>query len=143
MSTIAVAPLSTSEAESLISAATRAAETAGVPVSVAVLDAGGQLIAFRRDDQARLISGETSRVKAYTSLQLNAPTLDLAGAVQPGGPLHSLPTALERPLLFVGGGLPVHRDGQLIGAIGVGGGTPDQDHSFAATAIAARPGDEV
>jgi uncharacterized protein GlcG (DUF336 family) len=59
--------------------------------------------------------------------------------VQPGGPLHSLPTALDRPLLFVGGGMPVHRDGQLIGAIGVGGGTPDQEHSCAASAIAARP----
>jgi uncharacterized protein GlcG (DUF336 family) len=135
MSTIAVAPLCAAEAESLITAATRAAETAGVPLSVAVLDTSGQLIAFRRDDQARLISGETSRVKAYTSLQLDAPTAELAGAVQPGGPLHSLPTALDRPLLFVGGGMPVHRDGQLIGAIGVGGGTPDQDHSFATTAI--------
>lgn len=138
MTTIAVAPLSTFEAESLISAATHAAATAGVPVSVAVLDTSGQLLAFRRDDQARLISGETSRAKAYTSLQLNAPTADLADAVQPGGPLHSLPTALDRPLLFVGGGLPVHRDGQLIGAIGVGGGTPDQDHSFAAAATAER-----
>jgi uncharacterized protein GlcG (DUF336 family) len=135
MSTAAVIPLSTSEADSLISAANRAAQSAGVAVSVAVLDTGGHLLAFRRDDRAPLVSGETSRAKAYTSLQLNTATTDLAAAAQPGAPLHSLHTALDRPVLFLGGGVPIHRDGRLIGAIGVGGGTPDQDHSFATTAI--------
>jgi uncharacterized protein GlcG (DUF336 family) len=127
--------LSTSDADSLVTAAARAAEAAGVPVSVAVLDAGGQLLAFRRDDRAPLISWETSRAKAYTSVQLNTPTTDLTNAAQPGAPFFGLPSALERPLLFIGGGIPVRRDGRLIGAIGVGGGTPDQDHSFATAAL--------
>ncbi|MFJ8086525.1 heme-binding protein [Streptomyces sp. NPDC096205] len=133
--TTAVTPLTTADAEALVSAARRAAEAAGVAVSVTVLDAGGHLLAFRRDDRAVLISGETSTRKAYTALQLDAPTADLVDAVKPDGPFHSLPTALDRPLLFIAGGIPVHRDGRLIGAIGVGGGAPEQDHSFATTAL--------
>ncbi|MFZ3569355.1 GlcG/HbpS family heme-binding protein [Streptomyces sp. BH097] len=137
MSTTAIAPLSTQDAETLVSAARLAAEAAGVTVSVTVLDAGGHLLAFRRDDRAVLISGETSTRKAYTALQLNAPTADLVDLVKPEGPFHTLPTALDRPLLFIAGGLPVHRDGRLIGAIGVGGGAPEQDHGFATAAVEA------
>ncbi|WP_328302539.1 heme-binding protein [Streptomyces sp. NBC_00435] len=131
----AVAPLTTTDAEALVAAATAAADVAGVAVSVSVLDAGGHLLAFRRDDRAVLISGETSTRKAFTALQLDAPTADLVDAVQPGGPFHTLPTALDRPLLFIAGGLPVRRAGRLIGAIGVGGGAPAQDHGFAGTAL--------
>ncbi|MET8474076.1 heme-binding protein [Streptomyces sp. NPDC006422] len=137
MSTTAVTPLSTQDAETLVSAARLAAEAAGVTVSVTVLDAGGHLLAFRRDDRAVLISGETSTRKAYTALQLNAPTAELVDLVKPEGPFHSLPTALDRPLLFIAGGLPIHRDGRLIGAIGVGGGAPEQDHGFATAAVEA------
>ncbi|GGR68538.1 MULTISPECIES: GlcG/HbpS family heme-binding protein [Streptomyces] len=137
MSTTAVAPLTIEDAELLVARARRAAEDAGVAVSVTVLDAGGHLLAFRRDDRAVLISGETSTRKAYTALQLNAPTADLVDAVRPGGLFHTLPTALDRPLLFIAGGVPVRRDGRLIGAIGVGGGAPEQDHGFATAAVAA------
>ncbi|MFD7706132.1 heme-binding protein [Streptomyces sp. NPDC059786] len=138
MSTItAVAPLTIQDAEFLVTEATRAAETAGVTVSVTVLDAGGHLLAFRRDDRAVLISGETSTRKAYTALQLDSATADLVDAVQPGGLFHTLPTALDRPLLFIAGGVPVRRDGRLIGAIGVGGGAPEQDHGFATAAAEA------
>jgi uncharacterized protein GlcG (DUF336 family) len=135
--TLAVAPLSIQDAETLVEAARSAAEAAGVAVAVTVLDAGGQLLAFRRDDRAVLIAGETSTRKAYTALQLNAPTADLVDAVQPGGLFHTLPTGLDRPLLFIAGGVPVHREGRLIGAIGVGGGAPDQDHGFANAAVEA------
>lgn len=135
--TTAVAPLTIQDAENLVATASRAAEAAGVTVSVTVLDAGGHLLAFRRDDRAVLISGETSTRKAYTALQLNAPTADLVDAVKPDGPFHSLPTALSQPLLFIAGGVPVHRDGRLIGAIGVGGGAPEQDHAFATAAVEA------
>ncbi|MGW0561097.1 GlcG/HbpS family heme-binding protein [Streptomyces sp. NPDC003016] len=132
-----VVPLTIQDAETLVDAARRAAEEAGVTVAVTVLDAGGHLPAFRRDDRTVLIAGETSTRKAYTALQLNAPTAELVDAVQPGGLFHTLPTALERPLLFIAGGVPVHRDGRLIGAVGVGGGAPGQDHGFATTAVAA------
>ncbi|MET9859604.1 heme-binding protein [Streptomyces smyrnaeus] len=132
-----VTPLTTADAETLIAAARRAADEAGVPVSITVLDAGGHLLAFRRDERAVLISGETSTAKAYTALQLNAPTAEVADLVKPDGPFHSLPTALNKPLLFIAGGVPVHRDGQLVGALGLGGGAPEQDHGFAQTALQA------
>ncbi|KMS66323.1 hypothetical protein ACM01_46030 [Streptomyces viridochromogenes] len=135
--TLAVAPLTTQDADLLVAAAHRAAEAAGVTASVTVLDAGGHLLSFRRDDRAVLISGETSTRKAYTALQLDTPTADLVDAVQPGGLFHTLSTALDRPLLFIAGGVPIHRDGRLIGAIGVGGGAPEQDHAFATAAIEA------
>ncbi|MEU0171135.1 heme-binding protein [Streptomyces iakyrus] len=135
--TTAVAPLTSQDADALVAAAQRAAEDAGVTISVTVLDAGGHLLAFRRDDRAVLISGETSIRKAYTALQLNAPTADLVDAVQPGGLFHTLPTALDRPLLFIAGGVPVHRDGRLVGAIGIGGGAPEQDHGFATASLEA------
>ncbi|MFI9466255.1 heme-binding protein [Streptomyces sp. NPDC052492] len=137
MSTTAVTPLTTADAEVLVTAAVKDAEAAGLTVSVTVLDAGGHLLAFRRDDRAVLISGETSTRKAYTALQLDAPTADLVDAVQPGGLFHTLPTALDRPLLFIAGGVPVRRDGRLIGSIGVGGGSPEQDHGIATTAVRA------
>ncbi|MEU6702349.1 GlcG/HbpS family heme-binding protein [Streptomyces wuyuanensis] len=135
--TTAVAPLTIEDAETLVAAAREAAEAADVTVAITVLDAGGHLLAFRRDDRAVLIAGETSNRKAYTALQLDAPTADLVDAVQPGGPFHSLPTALDRPLLFIAGGVPVRRNGRLIGAIGIGGGAPEQDHGFAAAALEA------
>ncbi|QIY56544.1 heme-binding protein [Streptomyces sp. RPA4-5] len=131
-----VRTLTTREAESLIEAAVRAAEGLGVRGSVTVLDAGGQLLGFRRDDSAVLISGETSTRKAYTALQLDAPTADLVDLVRPDGLFHTLPTALDRPLLFLAGGVPLHRDCRLIGALGFGGGAPEQDHRIVTAAIA-------
>ncbi|MFF3287061.1 heme-binding protein [Streptomyces sp. NPDC003023] len=138
--TTAVAPLTVEDAETLLDSARAAAQAAGVAVAVSVLDAGGHLLAFRRDDRAVLIAGETSTRKAYTALQLAAPTADLVDAVQPGGLFHTLPTALDRPLLFIAGGVPVLRDGRLVGAIGVGGGAPEQDHGFATAAVTALTG---
>ncbi|MEE1735904.1 heme-binding protein [Streptomyces sp. BE147] len=134
--TATLTPLTTADAETLVAAARRAARTAGAAVSVTVLDAGGHLLAFLRDDSAVLISGETSTRKAYTALQMGAPTADLVDLVKPDGPFHTLATALDRPLLFIAGGVPIHRDGKLVGAIGLGGGAPEQDHSFATAALA-------
>ena len=128
--------LTATDAELLLGTARDAAAAEGVKVSISVLDAGGHLLAFRRDEEALLISGETSTRKAYTAVQLNAATADVVDAVKPDGPFHTLATALDRPLLFIAGGIPVHRDGRLVGAIGVGGGAPEQDHSFAAAAVA-------
>lgn len=132
----AVRPLTTRDAELLIDAAVHAAEDLDVRGSVSVVDAGGQLLGFRRDDAAVLISGETSTRKAYTAVQLDTSTADLVELVRPDGLFHTLPTALDRPLLFLAGGVPLHRDGRLIGALGFGGGAPEQDHRIATAAIA-------
>ncbi|QMU70073.1 heme-binding protein [Streptacidiphilus sp. P02-A3a] len=130
--------LTAADAEQLIVAARMAADAAGVAVSVTVVDAGGHLLAFRRDERAVLISGETSTRKAYTALQLDCATADLVEAVQPGGVFHTLPTGLDRPLLFIAGGVPIRREGRLVGALGVGGGAPGQDHAFATAALGTR-----
>jgi uncharacterized protein GlcG (DUF336 family) len=62
----------------------------------------------------------------------------LAAAVQPGGPLFSIEAATRAPLAFVPGDFPVtDQQGRVIGAVGAGGGTPDQDHEVAAAARAA------
>ncbi|KIZ19350.1 GlcG/HbpS family heme-binding protein [Streptomyces natalensis] len=134
-SPLTVRPLTTHDADVLVRAAARAADDLGVRGSITVLDAGGHLLGFRRDDRAVLISGETSTRKAYTALQLDAPTADVVDLVRPDGLFHTLPTALDRPLLFIAGGVPLHRDGRLIGAIGAGGGTPEQDHRIATAAL--------
>ncbi|MEU9110661.1 heme-binding protein [Streptomyces sp. NPDC048483] len=131
-----VRSLTTRDADALIEAAVRAADGLGVRGSVTVLDAGGHLLGFRRDDQAVLISGETSTRKACTALQLDAPTADLVDLVRPDGLFHTLPTGLDRPLLFIAGGVPLHRDGRLIGALGFGGGAPEQDHRIVAATAA-------
>lgn len=132
--TATVRPLTAAEADQLVAVARQEAADAGIAVSITILDAGGNLMAFRRDENAVLISGETSTRKAFTSVQLASPTADLVDLVQPGALFHTLPTALDRPLLFIAGGVPLHRDGRLIGAIGVGGGAPDQDGAVALAA---------
>jgi uncharacterized protein GlcG (DUF336 family) len=88
-----VTPLTTADARTHIAAARRAVGQAEVPVSITVLDAGGHLLAYCRAERAVLVSGETSTARAYTALQLNAPTAEVADLVKPGGPFHSLPTA--------------------------------------------------
>jgi uncharacterized protein GlcG (DUF336 family) len=129
--------LSNEELRELLATASREADGVGIKVSVTVLDRGGHLLGFVRDQEALLISGETSTRKAYTAVQLDAATADVVDAVKPDGPFHSLPTALDRPLLFIAGGVPLRRDGVLVGAIGVGGGSPEQDHKAATAAAAA------
>ncbi|MFE1593520.1 heme-binding protein [Nocardia sp. NPDC058705] len=136
-SSVIAGQLTIADAEALVATARASAEANGVLVSVSVVDSGGNLLAFRRDDRAVLISGETSTRKAFTAVQLNAATADVVDAVKPDGPFHSLQTALDRPLLFIAGGVPVYRGGRLAGAIGVGGGAPEQDHAFATAAVAA------
>lgn len=94
-----VAPLTSRDANTLVTAARRAAESAEVPIpiGVTVLDAGGHLLAFRRDDRAVLTSGETSTRLAYTALQLSAPAADPADLVKPDGALTGLPEGAHAP----------------------------------------------
>jgi uncharacterized protein GlcG (DUF336 family) len=109
----------------------------GVPFTVTVIDAGGFLVGAQRMDGAALASIETSASKATTALLFAQPTRDLVDAVQPGAPLFTIHAATRGPLAFVPGGVPLtDTDGTVIGAIGAGGGTPDQNHEVAAAAAA-------
>ncbi len=109
----------------------------GVPFTITVIDAGGFLVAAHRMDGAALASIETSASKATTALLFARSTRDLVAAVQPGAALFTIQTATRAPLAFVPGGVPLtDSDGTVIGAVGAGGGTPDQDHEVAAAAAA-------
>lgn len=121
-------------AQRALAAALAKAEEIGSPSSVAIVDFGRELVAFGRMDNALLASAEISQAKAYTARSMNSPTKDLAEWVQPGGPLFGLETAFMaagRALVTFGGGVPITVGGLVIGAIGVAGGSPDQDHEIA------------
>jgi uncharacterized protein GlcG (DUF336 family) len=110
----------------------------GIPFTIAIVDAGGYLVSASRMDGAALASVELSQSKARTSVLFAQPTKNLAGAVQPGAPLYGIDAGTRDPLLFLAGGVPViDPDGRLVGAIGVGGGFPDQDHQVAEAVLAA------
>ncbi|WP_369372194.1 heme-binding protein [Promicromonospora sp. Populi] len=119
-----------------IEAALRGAADGGVPFTISVLDAGGHLVALVREDGAALASIETSQAKARTALYFAQPTADLQAAVQPGAPLFTIETSVTSQLAFVGGGIPVvDANGTVIGAVGAGGASPQQDHDIAATVV--------
>ncbi|GAA2229032.1 heme-binding protein [Herbiconiux moechotypicola] len=125
-------------AQLLIAAALEHAAQIGVPSTVTVMDTGARVVATARMDGAPLVSIDSSAAKARTSVFFGgAATGDLAGAVQPGAPLYTIGASTPEPLAFLAGGLPIVIAGEVVGAIGSGGGTPDQDHEVAGHAIAA------
>ncbi|MDR6612037.1 heme-binding protein [Leifsonia sp. 1010] len=128
-----------SQAQRIIAAADAKAAELGVPSSFTVLDTGARMVASVRQDGAPLVSIESSFAKARTTIFFGgAASGDLAGAVQPGAPLFTLGDASVEQLTFIAGGVPiVDAAGGLIGALGSGGGTPEQDLEIATAAVAA------
>jgi uncharacterized protein GlcG (DUF336 family) len=109
-----------------------------VAFTISIVDAGGHLVALSRMDGAALVSVEVSQAKARTSVMFAQPTRGLAAAVQPGAPLFGIEAGARDPLAFIAGGVPViDSEGRLIGAVGVGGGYPDQDNQVAEAVLAA------
>jgi uncharacterized protein GlcG (DUF336 family) len=125
------------QARHALDAALAKATEIGSPSSVAVFDAGRELVAFGRQDEALLASTEISIGKAYTSCSLKMATADLAPLTQPGAPLYGLETTHARPLVAFAGGRPIEAGGEVIGAVGVAGGTVDQDDEIAQAGAAA------
>ena len=125
-------------AKKALGAAEAAATKLKVGVSVAVLDAGGNLLAFERMDGSILASVDGSSMKAYTSVMSGGATKDLKGFVQPGAVFHGLETArFSKPTMFLDGGIPLRSGGALVGAVGVSGGSLEQDQQVAEAAVAA------
>ncbi|MEU4406059.1 heme-binding protein [Streptosporangium sp. NPDC023963] len=123
-------------------AAVRQAAREGALISVAVVDAGGHLVAFQRMDGARITGPVLAPGKAYTAVAHRMPTADLAPLVLPGGELYGL--AGDRYVCF-GGGVPLGEPGdergvsevsEVAGAVGVSGGTVSQDVACAEAAAA-------
>ncbi len=103
----------------------------GLQVVVAVCDAGGNLSCLMRDDDAYLASIDVAMGKAYTSAALKMDTCQVGRMVQPGGPLYGLQQTNGGRIVAFGGGVPLTEGGRLIGALGVSGGTPEQDAALA------------
>jgi uncharacterized protein GlcG (DUF336 family) len=126
------------QADRVIAAGIAQAAAIGVPSTISVLDAGGRLVAAKRQDAAPLISIDASAAKARTSVFFKSPTAGLTGAIQPGAPLFTLGDATGEQLAFIAGGLPLtDKAGKVIGAVGSSGGSPDQDQQVVDAAIAA------
>jgi uncharacterized protein GlcG (DUF336 family) len=120
------------QAEAIIAACTAEADAVGQPMNIAVVDDGGNLVAFAAMDDTKLIGADISRGKALTAVYLQMDTRDLAPMVQPGQPLYGIEaTTGGRLVVFPGGVLLRTADGQIAGAVGVSAGTVDEDHQVA------------
>src|SRR5690349_12338462 len=98
-----------------------------VAMSCAVVDGGDQLVAFERMDGADLVGVTLARDKAFTALVNRMPTGDLPPITQPGTEFFGYHTIAAGRTIIFAGGLPLERDGVLVGAVGVSGGDSGQD----------------
>jgi glc operon protein GlcG len=119
----------------LLHAAIAKATEMQVPQCISVVDAGGHLLAFARMDGAFALSIETSLMKAKTAASYGVPTGDIAAGID-----LKLAIATQGKRINLPGGLPVIVDGHVIGAIGVGSGTGEQDKQVANAALGAIAG---
>lgn len=129
--------LSHEQARQALDAALAKATEIGSPSSVAIVDGGRELIAFARQDGALLASTEISAGKAYTACSMKMATKDIGPLTQPGQPLYGLEVTHQRPLVTFAGGQPLQVGGEVVGGVGVAGGTVDQDDEIASAAAAA------
>ncbi len=129
--------LSLDDAQRLIAAGMDKAREIGQPMNVAVADAGGNLIAHVRMDGAWMGSIDISIKKAFTARAFDLATKDLAGNAQSGDQFFGIHASNGGRIMIFAGGIPVMKDGQVVGAVGVSGGSGDQDHAVAEAAVAA------
>ena len=131
------AGLTLKAATTLMKAAKAAARERSVAISVAVVDQGGQLVAFERMDGADLVTITLAQDKAWTALVNRMPTRDLAPLVQPGAEFYGYESIGRGRTIVLAGGMPVERDGILVGGVGVSGASVDQDQEIVDAALAA------
>ncbi len=125
------------DARRVIAAAEKKAQEIGQPMNIAVADAGGNLVAHVRMDNAWLCSIDISIKKAFTSRAFDIATKDLAAHSQSGGQFFGINASNDGKIMIFAGGVPLKRDGKVVGAIGVSGGSGEQDHSVAEAGAAA------
>src|SRR3954453_20163800 len=114
-------------ARSIVAAVQAEARAMGVAMSCAVVDSGDQLVLFERMDGADLVGITLARDKAFTALVNRMPTADLPPIVQPGTEFFGYHTVAGGRTIIFAGGLPLERNGVLVGALGVSGGVSAQD----------------
>ncbi|MDN3512705.1 MAG: heme-binding protein [Candidatus Jettenia sp. CY-1] len=125
------------DAKRVIAAAEKKAQEIGQPMNIAVADAGGNLVAHVRMDEAWIGSIDISIKKAYTSRAFDIATKDLAPHCQSGGQFFGIHASNDGRIMIFAGGIPLKRNGKIVGAIGVSGGSGEQDHAVAEAGAAA------
>jgi glc operon protein GlcG len=129
------AKLTLAGAQKLLDAAIAKAREMKVPECICVVDAGGQLLTMARMDGAFALSIDTALRKAQTAASYGVPSGGIAAGID-----LKLAIATEGKRINLPGGLPVIVDGHIVGAIGVGSGTGEEDREVAAAALGAIAG---
>ena len=129
--------LNLSVAKKLASAAENKAREIGVPIVVTIVDNGGNAILVHRMDDAFQGSIDVSMNKAYTANAFRMPTDVLGKAAQPGESLYGIEQTNGGRIVLFGGGYPLSQNGKHLGAVGVSGGTAEQDMAVARAAVEA------
>lgn len=125
------------QAEAVSAAAKQKALDIGVPMNIAIVDGGANLKAFHRMDNAWLGSVDIAIKKAKTARFFDMPTGNLGQASQPGGSLYNIEVS-NGGLITFPGGIPItNATGEIVGAIGVSGGSVEQDHEVATAGVEA------
>ncbi|MYL44983.1 heme-binding protein [Virgibacillus halodenitrificans] len=124
-------------AKKLIDAAEAESRNIGVQMVITIVDDGGNLVATHRMDDAWLASVDIAHNKAWTSVALKMPTSNLEEATVPNSELWGLNTTNQGKIVVFGGGLPLEKEGKVVGAVGVSGGAVTQDVQVAEAALKA------
>jgi uncharacterized protein GlcG (DUF336 family) len=125
------------DARKIIAAAERKATELGQPMNIAVADSGGNLIAHVRMDGAWIGSIDISINKAWTSRAFDIETKKLAEFSQSGDQFFGIHASNRGRVMIFAGGVPLKKGKDVVGAIGVSGGTGEQDHAVAEAGAAA------
>jgi len=129
--------VSLEEARAVIRAGEQKADEIGVPMNIAVVDAGANLVAFERMEGAWIGSIDISINKAFTSRAFDIETKTLAENSQSGDQFFGIHVSNHGRIMIFAGGVPLKRDGEVVGAVGVSGGLGHQDHAVAEAAAEA------
>ena len=125
------------DARRVIAAAEAKAADIEQPMNIAVVDGGGNLVSHVRMDGAWIGSIDISVNKAFTSRAFDITTKDLADNSQSGDQFFGIHVSNHGRIMIFAGGIPLKRDGKVVGAIGVSGGSGVQDHEVAEAGAAA------
>jgi uncharacterized protein GlcG (DUF336 family) len=127
-----IAMITLENARKIIAAAERKANELGQPMNIAVADTGGNLVAHVRMDGAWIGSIDIAINKAFTSRAFDISTRDLAKSSQSGGQFFGIHASNHGRVMIFAGGVPLRRSGGgVVGAVGVSGGSGEQDHAVA------------
>ena len=129
--------ISLEDAKRMLAAAEAKATGLRIAYNIAVVDSGGHLIAFLRQDGALIGSINLAINKAVTARIFNRATADLARLAQSGDPLFGIQESNSGQVVIFGGGIPILLNGHIVGGIGASAGTVEQDIAVAEAGIAA------